>query len=148
MRILRTDETEEVQQMIDVIKQMQILKPEASVSVGVKKDNVYLRVDHVLMFAGRQAGVLVSSSNHPDGPTHERTSFRGRDRNGRKNLFNRFFSRRRLCHQILDHTPETGTCCGSRRSLLACCSACLMGGNRSSFSGWNIQSRNGNGIGV
>ena len=63
---MKEDATEEVDQMIDVIKKLQILRPEDSFASGVSGNELRVRVDDVLMLSGRQSGLLLSSSNHPD----------------------------------------------------------------------------------
>lgn len=68
LRILSPNATNEATEMINIMKQMNVLRPEGSVGKQLMSDEIYVRVDNVVMLAGRQAGVLLSSSNHPNDP--------------------------------------------------------------------------------
>lgn len=68
LRIMRPRATDETHEMIDVMKHMQVLRPEGSVAKNLVVEEIFVRVDNVVMLAGRQAGVLLSSSNHPNDP--------------------------------------------------------------------------------
>jgi hypothetical protein len=66
LRVMRDSETEEAQKMIDVTTNMPILKPYLSVGQQLKENMVKMRVDDVLMFAGRQATSNSASTNLPN----------------------------------------------------------------------------------
>jgi hypothetical protein len=68
LRILRENKTHEAEEMISVMKEIQILRPEKSLSKDLLSDKINIRVDHVVMLAGRQSRILLSSSNHPNNP--------------------------------------------------------------------------------
>lgn len=68
LRVLRTQETQEVVEMTKIVEKLGILKPSKSVAAKLKSDKIKVRVDDVLMFAGRQAGSMPSSTNLPNQP--------------------------------------------------------------------------------
>lgn len=68
LRVLRTVETKEVEDMIELVNKLGILKPNRSVAAKLRSDKVGIRVDDVLLFAGRQAGSMPSSTNLPNQP--------------------------------------------------------------------------------
>jgi hypothetical protein len=68
LRVIRPTETNEVEEMAKLINHLSVLKPVGSVSAKMQSDKVDVRVDDVVMFAGRQAGSLPSSTNLPNEP--------------------------------------------------------------------------------
>lgn len=66
LRVMRDSETDEAQKMIDVTKSMPILKPYLSVGQELKGNVIKMRVDDVVMFAGRQATSNSASTNLPN----------------------------------------------------------------------------------
>ncbi len=66
LRVLREDETNEISRMVEEAKEASVLKPFLSVGKNVSNKKVKIRVDDVLMFAGRQAGTLSASTNLPN----------------------------------------------------------------------------------
>ncbi|MBI2357119.1 hypothetical protein HYV12_03670 [Candidatus Dojkabacteria bacterium] len=68
LRVLRTQETQEVEEMTKIVGKLGILKPSRSVAAKLNTSKIKIRVDDVLMFAGRQAGSMPSSTNLPNEP--------------------------------------------------------------------------------
>ncbi len=68
LRVLRNQETMEVSEMMRIVQKLGILKPSKSVAAKLNMEKVKIRVDDVLMFAGRQAGSMPSSTNLPNQP--------------------------------------------------------------------------------
>jgi hypothetical protein len=68
LRVLKPKETAETEAMGKLINRLSILKPIGSISKNVDSDKLYVRVDDVLMFAGRQVTHLPSSTNLPNDP--------------------------------------------------------------------------------
>ncbi len=68
LRVIRGEESREVDEMVKQMNRLSFLKPMGSVSSLMKPDKISVRVDDVLMFAGRQAGSLPSSTNLPNEP--------------------------------------------------------------------------------
>jgi len=68
LRVLRDGETEEVEEMLELANKLGILRPSESSASRLKSDRIRIRVDDVVMFAGRQAGSMPSSTNLPNEP--------------------------------------------------------------------------------
>lgn len=68
LRVLRKDESKEVDEMVKQMNRLSFLKPVGSIAQKMRPDKISVRVDDVLMFAGRQAGSLPSSTNLPNEP--------------------------------------------------------------------------------
>ena len=66
--LMQMDETKEVDEMIKQMNRLSFLKPTGSVAQRLKSDRIQVRVDEVLMFAGRQASSMPSSVNLPNEP--------------------------------------------------------------------------------
>jgi hypothetical protein len=66
LRIRRDAETDEVINMMKIVKEFSILKPYLSIAREMGDDKIYIRVDDVLIFAGRQAGSMSVSTNLPN----------------------------------------------------------------------------------
>lgn len=66
LRIRKDDETKEVENMIKIVKELTILKPHLSTLGRRKEDRIFIRVDEVMIFSGRQAGSMSVSTNLPN----------------------------------------------------------------------------------
>lgn len=66
LRVKRDKDTSEVEKMVDMVKKYPVLKPYLSISRNMGEDKVFMRVDDVVMFSGRQAGTRSASTNLPN----------------------------------------------------------------------------------
>jgi hypothetical protein len=66
LRIKRDKDTTEVEKMVEISKSLPILKPFLSTAKGMGEDKVFMRIDDVVMFSGRQAGTRTASTNLPN----------------------------------------------------------------------------------
>ncbi|MCK9368681.1 hypothetical protein M0R04_01760 [Candidatus Dojkabacteria bacterium] len=66
LRVRRDKDTTEAEKMIEISKNLPIVKPYLSVGKLMGEDRVIMRVDDVLMFSGRQAGTMSASTNLPN----------------------------------------------------------------------------------
>ncbi|MCC7289818.1 hypothetical protein IT417_01015 [bacterium] len=66
LRVKRDKDTQEVEKMIEIAKSLPVLKPYLSVSHQFGEDKIFMRVDDVVMFSGRQAGTRSASTNLPN----------------------------------------------------------------------------------
>ncbi|MCB9789376.1 hypothetical protein H6763_02610 [Candidatus Nomurabacteria bacterium] len=68
LRVLNQTATQDILNMIDVMKNIRLPQPETSFGSKLEKNQIQVRIDDVLMFAGRQSTHLVSSANLPNEP--------------------------------------------------------------------------------
>lgn len=66
LRIKRDSDTEEVENMINIVKSLPIVRPFLSIGKSMGEDRIFVRVDDVVMFSGRQAGTMSASTNLPN----------------------------------------------------------------------------------
>ncbi len=66
LRVLKDDYTDEVAQMYDVMRNIKLPQPDTSLGSTIEPGRIKVRIDDVIMFAGRQATSLVSSTNLPN----------------------------------------------------------------------------------
>ena len=66
LRIRREKETVEAEKMISISKELPIVKPFLSIARQMGEDKIFMRVDDVLIFSGRQAGTMSASTNLPN----------------------------------------------------------------------------------
>ncbi len=66
LRVKKDKDTTEVEKMVEISKKLPILKPHLSISKGMSEDKIFMRVDDVMMFSGRQAGTRTASTNLPN----------------------------------------------------------------------------------
>lgn len=68
LRVKRDKDTSEVEKMIAISRNLPIVKPYLSVASKMGEDKIFMRVDDVIMFSGRQAGTRSASTNLPNEP--------------------------------------------------------------------------------
>lgn len=68
LRVLKDVSTDETGEMITIMKKVRLMQPTTSVGAGIESSRIQVRVDDVLMLAGRSSTFLVSSTNLPNEP--------------------------------------------------------------------------------
>ena len=66
LRVKRDSDTDDMSDMIDVIKNIRLPQPDTSVGSELEPGSINIRIDDVIMFAGRQSKTLISSTNLPN----------------------------------------------------------------------------------